>query len=260
MTQLSILVPTLVSRRGLRQELFTVLERQAKFAGDVEILWEEDDGRIPSGTKRNRLMGRSRGEYVCFVDDDDMVTPDYVQRIRLGTLKGDDVVSFQLERIGDDRPRAVHSFSIHHHQDKQWSDGVRQYQANHLCAWRRDLALAVPFPPNIGYDDDVFSYTPRAASGLVETEYHIPEVLYTYYYRSTATGNQSRLARERTFRWAAGGVDYFWDYRQDRTILAAVTGRANRPADGTVEVRQPDGQTRIEQLKDLRRFCTVLAK
>ena len=47
----------------------------------VEIITETDEGNLSVGTKRNKVLDRANGEYVCFIDDDDMVTPIYVSKI-----------------------------------------------------------------------------------------------------------------------------------------------------------------------------------
>jgi len=207
-----VLIPALKSRRVLRKSLIAELHAQAAAAGDVEVLVEEDAGGCPSGAKRNRLLRRARGAYVSFVDDDDQVDRKYVQRIRAGTLAGPDCVSFWLRRTGDDRPPVVHRFSIYHAEDHgqvRGLPGVRLFQANHLCAWRRELASLIGFPEHLGYADDVFWYRPLLASGLVQTELHITAVLYYYHWRSDATGNQSAERIAATRRWCGGGIECF---------------------------------------------------
>jgi hypothetical protein len=90
--------------------------------------------------------------------------------------------------------------------------------ANHLCAWRREVGSAVSFPPNLGYNDDVFWYKPLLASGLVRSEEHIPHVLYIYQYHPTATVNEQRAVKMATYRWAGQGIECF---RRGAEILIA---------------------------------------
>ena len=49
-----------------------------QLTSEVEVLTELDDGTRSIGEKRNALVESAGGEYVCFVDDDDMVSSDYV--------------------------------------------------------------------------------------------------------------------------------------------------------------------------------------
>ena len=204
---LSILIPALESRKQMLAELMARLEPQAKaFGRQVEILVEQDDGQVPSGEKRNRLIRRSRGDYFAQLDDDDMVQKNYVASLIEGCKTGADVVTFDLERLGKDRPREIHAFSIHYRDRQRLPWGGVGMQANHLCAWRRDVGTAVSFPPILGYNDDVFWYGPLMASGLVKTEHRVEDVLYTYHYAPTVTRNQLVHQVRLTAQWSAGGV------------------------------------------------------
>jgi hypothetical protein len=81
---LSILVPTLAARQRLFERIFGELETQidkSGLRGEVEILTLADQGEMPIGEKRNLLVARSRGEFIAFVDDDDMVSEDYLRSI-----------------------------------------------------------------------------------------------------------------------------------------------------------------------------------
>lgn len=204
--RLSILIPALHSRRKMLAELTTRVEDQVRRVGDVELLVMADDGELPSGEKRNRLIRQSRGDYFCQLDDDDMVQKNYVAALYEACGLGVDVVTFNLERIGKDRPRQVHHFSLHH-RDRQ-PIGVNRVgmRANHLGAWRRDIGTLVSYPPVLGYNDDVFWYDPLIESGLVTREHHIDDVLYTYLYDPVVTRNQlvHQIALARS--WSAGGV------------------------------------------------------
>ena len=74
---LTICIPSLATRAPLLARLLACLGRQPR-AGDVEILIAVDDGQVTTGAKRNQLVAAARGAYVCHVDDDDLVAPDYL--------------------------------------------------------------------------------------------------------------------------------------------------------------------------------------
>ena len=216
--KLSILIPALTSRRRMRRHLEASLLAQSREFDDVEVLVDEDDGRAPSGEKRNRLVQGSRGEYFAFVDDDDLVDRGYVQQLRAGCRTGADVVSFSVRRTDPARPTRIHAFSIRYRDRQQLADGKLGMMANHLCAWRREVGAAVSFPPNLGYNDDVFWYKPLLASGLVTSEEHVARVLYTYRFDPVRTVNDRRRAKMATYRWAGQGIECF---RRDAEILIA---------------------------------------
>jgi glycosyltransferase involved in cell wall biosynthesis len=46
----------------------------------IEIITETDNGENTVGKKRNTVLDKAKGEYVCFIDDDDMITEIYVSR------------------------------------------------------------------------------------------------------------------------------------------------------------------------------------
>jgi len=217
MTQplLSILIPALRSRRPARGQLESELYRQiAQCPEQIELLIDEDNGEAPSGTKRNRLHARARGHYLAFCDDDDQVAPDYLLHLRAGLLQGGDLVSFHLARH-DTRPDGpgdqVFEFGSGNVDHTRLPNGHRAMASNPVCAWRAEIARAMPFVPWIGYNDDCGWYKPLLASGLVKSEVVIPEILYHYTYDPAVTVNQQEARRQKTRLWAAGGVECFRD-------------------------------------------------
>jgi glycosyltransferase involved in cell wall biosynthesis len=199
-------MPALASRVSSMRPL---IERQIAGRDDVEFLVELDDGEAPSGAKRQRLLDRARGAYVACVDDDDEVVPDYLREI-VPRCRGVDVVTFRLDFIRDGRCRERWRLGLH-------GDNRRRGRmaANHLCAWRADLARRVSWSP-ISYGDDQAWYGPLHASGLARREAHIPRTLYRYLYDAGSTVNQRperiRAAHEhfgdglRCYRDAAGEI------------------------------------------------------
>ena len=77
--RLSILVCSVYGRSGDLRSLVASLGRQGR--SDTEVLIAVDDKVQSIGAKRNQLLGAARGEYVCFIDDDDMISPTYLYEI-----------------------------------------------------------------------------------------------------------------------------------------------------------------------------------
>lgn len=48
---------------------------------DVEFISYRDNKQVTVGEKRNVLLRNSKGRFVCFVDDDDRISHDYVESI-----------------------------------------------------------------------------------------------------------------------------------------------------------------------------------
>jgi len=219
--KLSVLMAALSSRLELRVEVTNSIRNQIKNQGGVEFIILEDEGEMTSGKKRNLLREMSRGKYIVFVDDDDLVRPNYVTKL-LDAIKShpeSDVITFLVERLGDDRPREILDMSCYGVEEKiKISGGRLAFWPNPLCAWRRELALKIPFCEEIGYNDDIFWYTPLFKSGLVKNIYKIDSILYIYKFRRVGSLNQRINIRNKTYEWAGTGIEYFWD--EDEIVRA----------------------------------------
>lgn len=173
---LSILICTMQSRADKLSRLMDVLNKQTNSA--VEILIKNDNGEMPIGRKRNLLLDEASGEYVAFVDDDDMVSNDYVTKILNAVQSKPDCCSLQgIITFQGKSPRTF----IHSLQYKEWFERNNIYYRcpNHLNAVKRSLALAVKFPEsNHGEDRD---FSTRLLPHL-QKEVVIPGVIYHYLY------------------------------------------------------------------------------
>jgi GT2 family glycosyltransferase len=155
------------------------LDRQiGKTGASVEVLSMADDRQMSIGQKRNMLLTQSVGEYVAFVDDDDMVSPDYVEKVLKALSRNPDCSSLTGQIVFSDgysRP-FVHSLRydrwIDDHQNK-----VYYRPPNHLNAVRRSIAVQVGFPSWNSGEDRVFS---MGIKPFLKKEEWIDGVIYNY--------------------------------------------------------------------------------
>jgi GT2 family glycosyltransferase len=180
---LSILICSIQKRLSHFSSLAYCLEQQARNK-PVEVLWLGDNLTMSVGEKRNKLLAISRGRYVCFADDDDLVEYDYIEQLLKGIQTKPDVVCFNVgfrnEEIGGAELPAV--FSINNLFNRNLPDR-RIRMPNHLMAVKRELAIKADFPEKSFGEDTEYGLRLRGTSkagALLKTEYHCGKVLYHY--------------------------------------------------------------------------------
>ena len=194
--KLSILICSIVGRELLLQNLVNELKRQSiSKTDDVEILMEVDNKEISTGAKRNILLKRARGDYICFVDDDDKVSYDYVAKILEAVESNPDCCSLvgllirnlnrktlrrmrrRREKVSLDEIQS--NLFIHSLKYKEWfeKDGVYYRCPNHLNVVKRELALQVGFSDVSQSEDRAYSLK---LFPLLKTESVIEGIIYYY--------------------------------------------------------------------------------
>lgn len=173
---LSVLVPTVPGREGKLARLLLSLDPQVMARSDVELLVLRDCRGMTIGEKRSRMVALARGEYVAFVDDDDSVAPDYVETIVAHLGERPDVVCFEVVVNGHGPTKTCYyGLSL---ENKNLPDCYHR-KPNHLMAWRRDLAVSVPFPAMRTGEDTAWA---NQICARASKEIRIPRPLYSYDY------------------------------------------------------------------------------
>lgn len=168
---LSILIPTLENRRDMFESIYNKLLNQitaASLTEKAEILYSRDNGEKPTGNKRNELLQASRGEYTCFVDDDDDVSSDYIARLCSAAHQHPDCLRLEgIITVNGHNPRLfIHSLAYKTFFE---TNAVYYRPPNHLNPIRRDIAIRFKFPDKfISEDSDWTMQVCR--SGLVKNE------------------------------------------------------------------------------------------
>jgi len=148
--KLSILICTIPERTNLLSGLLTDLNYQIQSL-PVEYIYLGDNKRRSIGSKRNDLLSLAQGEWIRFVDDDDSIYDDDIKTVlRLIEEHPDKkVICFSGTQNEDKKPtldfRFDRKYGINHrthHNGKQ----VRGMIPNHLCVWKKDVALLEKFP------------------------------------------------------------------------------------------------------------------
>jgi len=184
-TILSVLVPTLESRRESFEHIWERLASQVRAAGaehTIELLYDRDNRQRSLGTKRNDMVRHASGRFVAFVDDDDAIADDYIARIYEVLQRRPDIDCVGIRGVitfQGSHPREF-SHSIRH-QD-YFSRGHNYFRPPyHLNPILRSIVLRYPYRP-ISYSEDIEWAMRVQRAGALRREEFIDTPLY--YYRS----------------------------------------------------------------------------
>ena len=183
-TSLSILIPTLIERKSILKVLTVELNRQRKDL-PVQLLILADNGEATIGEKRNRLLQEAKGIYVCFIDDDDSVSPDYIETLLTGIETNPDCISLRGEITIDGGKPEIFEHSLKYNKWETKDGAAIKYlrNPNHLNCIRASIAKQFTFPDKSHGEDHTWSIKINA-SWLLKTEYYTDRVLYYYKYTS----------------------------------------------------------------------------
>lgn len=176
---LSILIATMPSRKSLFSRLLNRLDGQIPMNGCVEVLWDDSmDYNI--GIKRNKLLERAKGEWVVFIDCDDLVSKDYVKKILEATKKNPDAIGISGWMTTNGKNKRQWHISRDY---EKWHTKGRVYLRtnNHISPIRRSIALQAGFPDTTFGEDIEFS---NRVKPLIHSEVKIKGNLYYYLYNS----------------------------------------------------------------------------
>lgn len=176
--KLSILVCSIEKRKNFLDRLTSIIQPQLDNHLEAECVIVTDKGTMPIGRKRNILIKEASGEYIAFVDDDDIVSNDYVERILSALHSSPDVVVFDVFRFDNGNEDRIVKYGIEYAKD--YHDKKAYYRLpNHLMCVKKSIAEQVPFKAlNFGEDSD---YAIRLKP-LLKTQERINEILYQYLY------------------------------------------------------------------------------
>lgn len=193
---LSILIPGVPTRLIPGSSLVVELYRQVAELSDnkqVEIIWLVDNFQRTIGGKRQSLVELARGEYLIFVDDDDMVPRDYVKKILEATKSKPDVITF-LQSVDWNGSVGTIEFKLTNTDEPfKGKSGITKRRPWHVCCWKSSIAKQCEFP-ELNWGED--SPWVDQATPLAKTEVHIPEVLHIYSHYDSTSESSIRLRKE----------------------------------------------------------------
>lgn len=185
-----ILICTLPERDNKLRRLTLELDRQKKKYQGVDYKIHDAGRSIPTGRKRNQLIEQSFSEYFSFIDDDDMVSGDYIEQIMIAIEKSPDVITFNgwMTTNGTNRQ----DFTIKLGSRYEEKNGHYYRFPNHLCVFKRDKVQHVKFPDQWVQEDYMWAKAIHDRN-ILKKEVHIEQDLYHYQFETKINHARPRL-------------------------------------------------------------------
>ena len=182
---------TVPSRKSLLNKLLTHIDTNIpyRYRHRIEIIVNNDNMIKTVGQKRNEIIKDSKGKYISFIDDDDMVSFYYISKmaIILETDKYDGIGFWGIYYVSQN---PIMKFNHANNNAGHFKiDGLQYRPLNHLNPVRINIAKKIGYPEkNFGEDSD---YCDRLLeSGLIKSEFNFNEVMYHYLFDPKTTETQ----------------------------------------------------------------------
>lgn len=184
---LSILIPSIPSRKKELLTLVAELRKQINHIrnvhftlGKIELCIDDSrtflNGGLSIGKKREKLVQRAQGKYLCFLDDDEGISPSYCESLLRLTYMGEDVCTFRNISTFDTYWCIV-DMSIKFPNEQARSSDIVRRQPWHICPVRSEFAKRIPFKDsNYGEDWEWFGEVLK----FCQTEAKTNEVIHRY--------------------------------------------------------------------------------
>lgn len=172
--KVSVLVSSIVERQAYYlKRMLSILEPQ--LTSDIELVIETDNRELSVGAKQQILLGRAKGDYICYVDEDDIIPAYYISEILKAIESQPDCVGINGIITHDEKNPFPFYNSIQY--DHWYSDDKGHYRCpNHINPVKRKLATQSHFE-SVYHADYEYSMILRP---LLKTEVVIDKCMYFY--------------------------------------------------------------------------------
>lgn len=158
---------------------------------DVKVVHQENHGM---STARNRGLDEARGEYILFVDSDDLLTAGALETL-VAELSGEDIIAFNAKKLHDATGEQTYHPTI---REPETTDGWTYFCRHRLestdihfvCIWQRAYRRQFLIDNNLRFadgilraEDDLFTTQVMLAAKTLRT---ITPCLYIYRIRANS--------------------------------------------------------------------------
>jgi hypothetical protein len=198
---LSILTPSIPERFDkwlqISQELFlqcTTINATHPTLGRVQLLSDTSDsflsGGLSIGKKRQRLVEQAKGKYLCFLDDDEDIAPNYVETLVRLCHQDKDVVTFR-SFAKNDFYWSVIDMRLGNPNEEATPDRIVKRNAWHICPVKSEYAKLYPFE-DTNYSED-WNWMEKVLTHC-KTEAHTDQILHCYQH-SAKTSEADKITK-----------------------------------------------------------------
>lgn len=190
----------------LLTKLWIEIQRQAEWVntihigpGTVEIIVDDSkpflEGGLSIGKKREALVQKAEGAYLCFLDDDDSIAPNYLQELIALCKKRRDVCTFSnISKL--DNFWMIVDMSLNNPVNEQGTNGIVKRKPWHICPVKSQYAKLHSFE-DINYGED-WKWFEQVLSHC-RTEAHTTSILHQYNYSSKTSESDKITNNEKLF-------------------------------------------------------------
>lgn len=201
MTLLSILMPTIPERGDKFTALYNEVQAQIHYIsevhpslGHVEVIVNSDkrflEGGPSIGKKRESLVSASNGEYLCFLDDDDGIAPNYIESLLRMCRIGADVCTFRAFVTMQSFWALVDMRLCYKVNDQITPDHTVRRPPWHICPVKSKFAKLHHFKDLNNAED--FDWMQKALNQC-STEIHTDRILFSYNHGSHSEADKIPL-------------------------------------------------------------------
>ena len=194
--KLSILILSIPSRFEQMIKLYNKLESQIKTSGSVEIICLIDNKSKHIADKRNDLLSAAQGKFLCYLDDDDDISDDYIESLmevidlNENTI---DIITFNQKCTINGEEMKVYfgmgnpTQQLYRTQNGKLGDILRP--PFHMCLWKSDIAKTEKFErvySENGQSCEDYDWVLRLYP-KIKKELKLDKILHHYIYNSKTT-------------------------------------------------------------------------
>ncbi len=184
---LSILIPSIPNRDEKFTNLNNELNRQSNtimehpMLGSIEVVPDCSEsflnGGLSIGKKRNGLVQKATGKYLCFLDDDESISPNYLESLLRLCNNDMDVCTFRAIAKLDSAWGLIDMRLAYQVNDQFSPEYTVRRPPWHICPVRSEFAKLYEFSDINNAED--FSWFEKVLTHCT-TESHTDKILFQY--------------------------------------------------------------------------------